>query len=386
MTSPSFISKLIAPFTCPRRLCLYAGVFFGALGGDILTMMFSYRVAANSVSDLLTYWILYFIFSGLLLLPLLCGFYCRASLNASRTLMVALTILGFICYWLGHDGRTVLLSFATLLIAIPFWTCYHLTLIAYGSDEGRGHEISVAYAVMAVGAVSGYFISGPLAAADNPLPGVAAGFITTAIGTATLLGVLPAPRGHYDYFASLVAHLRKFNTGWLATLNIGGHNSLSGYLLPTFLGHSGFTALATGITLGLRAGSTTLAAPLTGHLISGGRGTEMRVGITLFALAWAALLLPVYFPAKLAAAIVLWAAAGQFYSSGMDTGWYSMRTPDAVAAREILLNLGRLALMLAGAPWVFASPATYPLLALVYALGLGGVLWMMTLRRKTATV
>jgi hypothetical protein len=59
-----------------------------------------------------------------------------------------------------------------------------------------------------------------------------------------------------------------------------------------------------------------------------------------------------------------------------------MKAPDAVAAREILLNAGRLALMAIGAPWLFASPQSYPWLALAYAAGFGALLWTATLRRK----
>jgi hypothetical protein len=382
MKLPAFLSRLAAAFSCPRRLCLYAGVFLGALGGDILIMMFSYKIAAGSAADLLTYWMLYFSLSGLFLLPALCGFYCRAPLALTRALLLALTAAGFACYWLGREERTILLSLASILINVPFWTCYHLTFLAYSSDANRGHEISVAYVVMGVGAISGYFLCGLLAAALTPAASVAIGFSAIAAGTLTLIALLPPPLAGYRFFPALLTRLREANTGWLATFGMGGHNSLAAYLLPTFLGKSGFTALATGITLGLRAGATAFAAPFTGHLILGGRQAEMRVGIVLFVLAWLALLLPVFFPVRLALAIVLWAAAGQFYSSGMDMGWYGMKAPDAVAAREILLNAGRLALMAIGAPWLFASPQSYPWLALAYAAGFGALLWTATLRRK----
>jgi hypothetical protein len=57
-----------------------------------------------------------------------------------------------------------------------------------------------------------------------------------------------------------------------------------------------------------------------------------------------------------------------------------MKAPDAVATREVMLNAGRLGVMALAAPWLFASPQTYPWLALCYAIGFGAILWVSTLR------
>lgn len=377
-------AALIAPFSHPRRSMLYASVFPGVAGSSLLVMMFSYSIAADSAASIVTYWGLYFLASGMILFPALCWVYCALPLAAARGVLAAVSALGFALYGLCHGGADGLAvaAAASVLVSMPFWVSYHIAFSAFSSDEGRGHEVSLAYVVMALGAVCGYGLGGALAENGRQAVNVTLGFSGMGAGTGALLFLLPPHKKDMPFPAALRRALRHCGNGWLVTPGAGGINVLSGYLLPTFLGKTGLPGLEAGIAMALRAGTTALSSPLAGHLVHHGRQKEFSLAVGLYALAWVALLLPGPFVLRLGAAIVLWAAANQFYDSGMDNGWYSARTPAAVAAREIYLNAGRLALLGIAAPWLFAAPGAYPYLALGFCALLGGAFFFLRRRRN----
>lgn len=360
---PWWHRSFIAPFSDPRRLGLYAGTFLGMLGYDLLTLFFSYRLAADNPRDLVLFWGVYFVFSGLLVFPALCWLQSSVPRRRTQAVFVALMAAGMVLFWI-FRGHTLMLAFANTLVGIPFWIAYHLVLADSSSDENRGTEICIAYLVIALGGAAGYIIAG---AAMDHVPAhalMALGFGATAAGGVFLTMLLPPPNGREPFLPALRQALRRGGATEIATLGSGGINIFSGFLLPTFLARTGMNALAAGLTMALRIGSSFFVTPVAGRLVAraGTHGTQ--AGIALYALAWLVLLAPVPFAVRLGLALIFWAAAAQFYNSSMDNGWYSQKTAVAIAAREIMLNAGRLAVLLPAALWVFSAPGTYPLLAL----------------------
>lgn len=360
----------IAPLRDPRRFGLYAGTFLGMLGYDLLMLFFSYRLAADSAQALITFWGAYFVFSGLLLFPALCWFQAAAPRRRTQVLFIALMIAGMALFWLWR-GHTILLAGANTLVSIPFWIAYHMVLAASSSDENRAAEICVAYLVIALGGAAGFLVGG---AAMGFLPESAVmgtGFATMALGGVLLTLLLPPPDGREPFLPAIAAALRRAGPAEIATIGAGGINVFSGFLLPAFLARSGIGTLAAGLTMALRIGSGFVVTPLAGRLAAHTNLHGARAGVALYAAAWLALLLPLPFVLRLSLALVFWAASTQFYNSAMDDGWYSRKTATAIAAREIWLSIGRLVFLAPAALWVFAAPATYPLLALGFTALLG---------------
>ena len=352
------------------------------LGFDLIVMLFSYKIAADSAASLIQYWATYFFVSGIIVFPLLCWLYRAQPVNVTRAAYALLTACGFALY-LTADGNIPLLAGASVLVSMPFWSAYHLTFTACASDSNRGNEVSVAYVIIALGAVTGYLTGGALADKAAFLCGILA-FASMAGGTLILGFLLQKPDGAGRFPVRLIDTFRRGDHTIFATLLAGGEGTMHGFMLPTFLKSSGMGALGAGFTLALRACTGVIVSPLAGHLAGKNRNHNLMLGVALFTAAWLALLLPLPLPVRLVIGFICWSAGGQIYFSGMDASWYSIRTPEAIAAREILLNLGRLAALFAAAPLLFAAPAFYPLFAFCI-IAAGGTVLFFLMRRRPVT-
>ncbi|HTK83537.1 MAG TPA: hypothetical protein VL625_00490, partial [Patescibacteria group bacterium] len=156
------------------------------------------------------------------------------------------------------------------------------------------------------------------------------------------------------------------------------YDIFSSFLLPSFLQFMGTNAMAAGVVQMLRVGLGSLVAPAIGHIVSKGKHHELRWGSLLYVPAWAAMLLPVPLPVRLAIAIVFWTVSTRAYGIGLDSAWYRLRTPGSLAARETLLSFGRIPFLLAFVPVMYVSTLSYIYVALAYGFILAMVMWRVT--------
>lgn len=370
----------ITPFTDPKRVQIYGATSLGVLGFYLALLTFSYHMAGLGLSALTLFWAVFFGLTGFILMPLLCWIYGYYGARKSRVAFLAMLFMGFAIAWSVGDSAPLGLAVAYSLIAMPYWTAYHLSMFTHSSSNNRANEVAMAYVMMGLGGGLGYLASGITLQAGHVAQGLMLAFAGLGIGTIMLLRLLKSSscqtvKGYWSEFQASIGKVDRL----LRTLAVssGMIEVLNCFLLPAWLRIEGVEPKTAGGILALQIIVRVLLAPLVGRMAHQMRGQELFVGLVLYVLGWVVLSLPLglNLPTQVILTLFIWVGATQLYGCGLDKRWYEQKDVMSVGTREMFLNVGR---FLSGGVGLYVmqkAPHAFPWVAAGLVVMVGG--WVM---------
>lgn len=277
------------------------------------------------------------------------GFLLLARFGARRTFLGSLLIQFAVAGFAALNIHTALPFWVYGAIgasmSVPFWVAYHTAMVMNTTGGNRGNEVVVGDAGLKIGSVIGSLLGGVALMFDmHQIAIITAAFLTCG-GTAILIRnllkqswvALPSTETPPTVMGII------FGSPMRTVLTIldGAVYNFTFMLAPVWLKILGLGGMMVGVVNSLSVVLNVIVAPLVGMMANKGDSREVSVGSVLSLagwLPWAAFSSPLL----LAGTYLFWSAGAQFTGLGLMCRWYEVRSVHALAAREILLGVGRI--------------------------------------------
>lgn len=371
MKYSNIIDELIQAFIHPIKsnYVIYLTSFFGTLGCNALMVYFAFKMTGESPVAIIGLLSAKFIFSNLLYLPILFLLikYCHElKIFILLFIIQIITLIIFInlnnSFEISSLNDAILIGILISIITEPFWAIFHSLMLVTTSDANRAHEVALVELSICLGTVLGAMIGGILLyyIPGNSVIVISAStlIITSIILTFKLLAYLGIQKFSPELLSFHIKNLISKPSLIFITMVNGGLESLSTFLAPVWMKILGFSAITTGTLIGFQVLGRFLISPITGYLYKKNKAHEISVGSIFYIISWIPWLLShsvgVYIWSS-----INWTLGSHMTNVGLSSRWYSARSLEGMAVREICLGLGRLFCVFTLIPLLYISKVLF---------------------------
>ena len=372
--------SFIAPFVVRSRLLLYIASFLGCFGFTGATIYLAFDLAELGMMPIMSFFATRFTVTGFIVMPL--AFYALYKFPIKYTsrfmLLMQLGVMAFILYQPETLSGTTPVQTAQIavlfaMMAVPFWSMFHLNMLCHTSDDNLGNEVSVSGLVNFAGGTLATLSSGiALTYFHGPV------FVTICFAALTisliLMSFIPrqsqvnAVREGKDF--SLPQALRRNKELSMATVQEGIFHFFTSFSTPIWLWAIGVKSMMMGILLSVQGATKFIVSPIAGHLFHENKSREIMIGAALKPLGWIPWII-IQAPWVMLISSFIWSLSSHLYSVGMGSRWYSQRCLATQAAREMALAMGRLLCAITAVPILYlGGPQLFFIIALIVTCGI----------------
>ena len=242
---------------------------------------------------------------------------------------------------------------------------YHVSMMLHTSDSNRGSEVALGEAGHTTGGVLGSFAAGIALAFSAKYFVLLFASLIVPLATASIMWSLikherelqskGIPFFENDHsLKSCLYEFRKNPANSYSTMAEGCFNAVTFITMPVWLKILGLSGLAVGTINALRVILQLLLAPFLGWLVYRDNGNEVKIDAILNFIGWLPWLI-IQSPVLLLYSLIFWTSGTYLYASGLMCRWYESRTLAGMAAREVLLGIGRTLALIIVTPLMFFS-------------------------------
>ena len=355
----------IEPWLCRKKRWLYFSTLLANIGLSMLTLFLTFDIAGLGLYPLLCYFLMVFSFGYGFILP--CCFLLLGIIGFKKLFALLITSQGMmLCIFLYLENYPFwFVGLFQIMLNNAFIMAYHVSMMLHTSDSNRGSEVALGEAGLTSGSVIGSFAGGmALAFSDKYFVLLFASLIVPLATASIMLALIKHERElgkkgdscfKSDHsLKSCLDELRKNPANSYATMAEGCFNAATFITMPVWLKILGVSGLAVGTISALRVILQLLLAPFLGALVDRDNGNEVKFGAILNFIGWIPWLF-IQSPVLLLYSLIFWTSGNYLYASGLICRWYESRTLASMAAREVLLGVGRTVVLIIVTPLMFFS-------------------------------
>jgi uncharacterized membrane protein len=366
------LSIVMALRSNPFILSVGASVFVGILAASFLGLWLAISFAREGFWALVWYFESWMVPAGFVLFPFFFFIMKKTSMRSVALAALACQIVGVGLMIISRGQmRPCTAGVMAALFSTGYWQMHHLALSQITSHEGRAVELSFLAGLTGVASLTGAAIAGVMSgfSAEYAL------YIAFILQAAATLGLaLTLPKAGVRTSTAADIETERFWVGLRAypRQNLGMavdalHELVTALFLSTWLVTAGFPVIFFGVFRAIGSIAAVFVMPFCAAIVHRGRGQEFRwAGLAGIGGWLVVLIIPSAF--VILAANFLWSMAVVFLNTGLESRWYSRRSPDQILTRELVLTCVRVPGIIVFAWIATRHPSFYPLAGIATSL------------------
>ncbi len=351
-----------------------------------LNMIFSINLADQGLIEVMTYLLISMGGMAFLFMPFMFWLLPRLKPYMFMVLYTAFPVLGVL--FIGFDVFSSYGFYAVLLSLCigAKWSVVHSVFSVILSDNYRAHETSVMVLGNTLASIFGVLLGGWMSMSSSVqfyilicFAGFAGALMMIALFVLHKKLPLFEKSNRFEVL-DLWTVMKQRPDLAKGTVFQGFFTLASGSLMPIWLKLMGVTGLGVG---GLMAAKVTLQSfisPIVAKLSHVNFWKSVRIGFAFNVTGWVPWLV-MSNPFTMLVSSIFWSTGEYLYGVGLDTQWYGQRRVVAMAAREMLLGVGRIVCTVIMVPILYLAYKFFAVAGLMFA-----ILALLQLLRQFAVV